>query len=183
MQRRLLKPILGALAAIVIGVTLNLVLSIRHGGTSVTQTDITGHVINVSDGDSITVRTGETNLKIRLAQIDAPETGQPWGTRAKQALSDLVGGQEVTVKVIDQDRYGRWVAQIDVDGLDVNHAMVARGAAWAYTAYLTDESLRAVEAQARADQLGLWAMPEGERVAPWDYRKQRRAQQSLSTAR
>jgi endonuclease YncB( thermonuclease family) len=67
--------------------------------------------------------------------------------------------------------------------MDVNRIMVARGAAWAYIAYLTDDSLRSLEAQARAQQLGLWAMPAQERVAPWDYRREKRRLREVTTAR
>jgi endonuclease YncB( thermonuclease family) len=150
---------------------------------SVDTTRLGGRVIGVSDGDSITVRSGEANLKVRLAQIDAPETGQPWGTRSRQELAALVSGKEVTLVVTGQDRYGRTIAQIQADGLDVNRDMVARGAAWAYTAYLTDTTMIEVERGARNRAAGLWAMPEDQRIAPWVYRRERRAKSAVATAR
>jgi endonuclease YncB( thermonuclease family) len=187
---RLPKLKLAAIAFgfVTIGVAISLAIPSKQSHASFSRETIYGgvihgRVIHVSDGDSITVRSGEANIKVRLAQIDAPETSQPWGTRAKQELAGLVGGQDVTLTVIDHDRYGRSVAQITRDNLDVNRAMVARGAAWAYIAYLTDDSLRTLEAQARAQRLGLWSMPANERVAPWDYRRERRKARDFAAAR
>jgi endonuclease YncB( thermonuclease family) len=142
-----------------------------------------GQVIRVTDGDSITVRAGEENIKVRLAQIDAPETGQPWGTRSRQELADMVAGRTVIIKSTGQDRYGRTIAQIEADGVDVNRDMITRGAAWAYTTYVTDPSMIEAERTARARATGLWAMPENERIAPWVYRQERRAKQQATTAR
>jgi endonuclease YncB( thermonuclease family) len=142
-----------------------------------------GQVIRVTDGDSITVRSGDENIKVRLAQIDAPETGQPWGTRSRQELAELVAGKTVTIKATGEDRYGRMIAQIEADGLDINRDMIARGAAWAYVTYVTDPSMIEAERIARAQSAGLWAMPENERIAPWIYRQERRAKQPTATAR
>src|SRR3954467_11635776 len=70
-------------------------------------------VVGVSDGDTLTVlRDGRTQVKIRLHGIDAPETGQDFGSRAKQAASDLAFGQTVTIRERDTDRYGRTVAVV-----------------------------------------------------------------------
>jgi endonuclease YncB( thermonuclease family) len=177
------KPIAMAFCLTAMAVAISLALPETQTQASIARETMTGHVIGVSDGDSITVRAGEVNLKVRLAQIDAPETGQPWGSRSRQELQELVAGKEVMLTIMDQDRYGRSVAQIEADGIDVNRDMIARGAAWAYTAYLTDDSLRAVEADARARRAGLWAMPAGERVAPWDYRREKRKAREVATAR
>lgn len=132
-------------------------------------------VVGVTDGDTLTV-LGEGNRQhtIRLAEIDAPERGQPWGARAKQTLSSLVFGKTVSLQQTDTDRYDRVVARVFADGEDVNRAMVGQGAAWAYRRYLTDQTLIAVEAKARRDQLGLWSLSDAETVEPWEWRKGKR---------
>ncbi len=53
-------------------------------------------VIGVSDGDTLTVLSGKTQTRIRLHGIDAPETGQDYGSRAKQVAADLAFGKEIT---------------------------------------------------------------------------------------
>jgi endonuclease YncB( thermonuclease family) len=58
--------------------------------------EIHGRVVSISDGDTFTLLTAEKQqVKIRLAEIDAPESGQPYGQKSKQALSDLVFGKYV----------------------------------------------------------------------------------------
>lgn len=95
----------------------------------------------------------------------------------------MVAGRTITIKPTGKDRYDRTIAQLEADGLDVNRDMVARGAAWAYVDYVTDPSMIDTERRARARSVGLWAMPENERVAPWVYRQQRRAKQNVAVAR
>jgi micrococcal nuclease len=94
----------------------------------------TARVVGISDGDTITVLTPEKKqVKIRLNGIDAPETGQPFGTRAKQLASELAFGKTVTIKERDKDRYGRTVAEVILpDGRSMNHEMVREGMAWWY---------------------------------------------------
>ena len=82
---------------------------------------ITGMVVSVADGDTITVLdTSQTQHKIRLGGIDAPEKAQPYGKQSKQSLSDMVFGKTVTVDTGKTDRYGREVGKILVDGMDAN---------------------------------------------------------------
>jgi endonuclease YncB( thermonuclease family) len=183
MRSTRLKLIASGLGLAIIATAVVLALPSPATHTSIPHAVINGRVIHVSDGDSITVRAGEVNMKVRLAQIDAPEQGQPWGTRAKQDLQGLVAGREVTFTVTDEDRYGRLVAQVQNNGVDVNRAMVARGAAWVYPAYATDPGLVVVESDARARQAGLWSMPERERIPPWEYRRAKRQARDLATAR
>lgn len=73
-----------------------------------------GKVVGVADGDTLTLLVGTKQLKIRLAEIDAPERSQPYGTKAKHLLSDLVFGRSVRIVEVDRDRYGRIVAQVYV---------------------------------------------------------------------
>ncbi len=115
--------------------------------------DFSARVNGISDGDTITVlRNGRTQVKIRLHGVDAPETGQDFGSRAKQAASELAFGKTVTVKERDRDRYGRTVADVILpDGKSLNQEMVWRGMAWWYREYAPkDRELAALEAEAKA---------------------------------
>jgi endonuclease YncB( thermonuclease family) len=137
---------------------------------------LTGRVVGVSDGDTLTlVTSARTQVKVRLDQIDAPESGQPWGARSKQALSGLVHAKTVRVKVSGQDRYGRSIGTVRAGEVDVNERMVREGAAWAYRDYLKDKRLLTVERDARTARRGLWALPQDQIEAPWDWRAERRA--------
>jgi endonuclease YncB( thermonuclease family) len=119
-----------------------------------------GKVVGVSDGDTLIVLTPEKQqIKVRLAEIDAPEKSQAYGQRSKQSLSDLVFGKQVRVKQQDRDRYGRVVGRVYVGSLDINAEQVKRGMAWVYRKYARDQALYALERQARGAKRGLWADP------------------------
>ncbi|MCW5631867.1 MAG: thermonuclease family protein [Rubrivivax sp.] len=138
------------------------------------ETGMAGRVVAVKDGDTLELLTADKRLvTIRLAEIDAPEKGQPYGQRAKQALSDLCFGKEVTARTVVIDRYGRTVARIYQDGTDVNAELVREGAVWLYRKHLKDQSLIPIEAEARAAKRGLWSLAEREQVPPWEWRRAR----------
>lgn len=134
-----------------------------------------GRVVGVSDGDTLTLLVPDgasfKQVKVRLGEIDTPESKQPYGERAKQTLSDLAFGKQARVVVQDTDRYGRTVGRVYVGNLDVNAEMIGRGAAWVYRDYAKDPSLYRLENEAKAAKRGLWALPEAQRCAPWDWRK------------
>lgn len=50
--------------------------------------------------------------------------------------------------------------------------MVRQGAAWVYRQYVTDRSLFNAENEARIARLGIWSLPEAERMEPWEWRRQ-----------
>ena len=68
---------------------------------------LVGKVVGVTDGDTIKVLAKERTIKVRLAEIDTPERGQPWASRAKQALSDKVFGEEVEVRQLARRAQGQ----------------------------------------------------------------------------
>ncbi|WP_180984193.1 thermonuclease family protein [Castellaniella caeni] len=141
---------------------------------------ITGRVVHVADGDTLTVLVGRARQRIRLASIDAPETGhgrerpgQPYGQAAKRALSALVAGKTLALTCYERDHYGRDICDVPLpDGRLVSQVMVASGMAWANRQaggkYLRDASLPGREKSARDRRLGLWQRPGA--VAPWEWR-------------
>lgn len=134
-----------------------------------------GRVVGVSDGDTLTLLVeGNRQVKIRLAEIDAPESGHPYGRRSKQELSALAFNRQARVKVITTDRYRRTVGRVFVNGMDVNAEMIRRGAAWVFRKYVKDVSLFALEEEARRERRGLWSLPESEKTPPWEWRKNKR---------
>ncbi len=145
--------------------------------------DVVGRVVAVADGDTLTVLTDAgQQLRIRLAEIDTPETAQPYGPRARRELTDLAFGKEVRVAVQDTDRYGRTVGRVRARGQDINAELVRRGAAWVYRQYSHDAALLTLEAEARAARRGLWALPESQRVPPWEWRAVGREENGPSMA-
>ena len=134
--------------------------------------DFTGNVVGVADGDTITVLRGREQIKVRLAEIDAPEKAQPFGNKSKQALSALVYGKAVLVVDQGQDRYKRTIGRVYQDDVDVSAEQIKQGMAWVYRKYSKDVSLLSLEDEAKAQRLGLWA--DAEPVPPWEWRHSRR---------
>lgn len=137
--------------------------------------ELTGRVVGVSDGDTITVLdTNHMQYKIRLAGIDAPESKQAFGSRSKQHLSSLVYNRQVLVEWNKLDRYGRTVGVVLVDGHDANLEQVRAGMAWWYRQYAREQTpddrrfYESAEQEARAAKRGLWADPAP--VPPWAWR-------------
>lgn len=137
--------------------------------------DISGHVVGVSDGDTITVLVdGHENVKVRLTGIDAPEKSQPFGAVSKRNLSDQVFGKSVTVEWDKKDKYGRVLGRVLVSGTDVCLEQIKDGLAWHYKQYAKEqsESLRLAyaeaEQQAQFRKIGLRSMPNP--TPPWEFR-------------
>ncbi len=132
---------------------------------------ITARVVSVHDGDTITVLTPDKRqIKIRFAEIDAPELAQPYGKKAKQLLARMVFGKDVSIAPMTTDKYRRIVARVYQDNRDINLAMVQSGAAWAYRKYLTDPAILEAEARARNARTGLWALQPDQIMPPWKWR-------------
>jgi endonuclease YncB( thermonuclease family) len=135
-----------------------------------------GRVVGVTDGDTITVLDStNTQYKVRLSGIDAPEKKQAFGQVSKRSLSDLVYAKTVQVEWHKTDRYNRIVGKVLLNGTDTNLEQVKRGLAWHYSKYKKEQPfedrLNYLHAQEAAMQqkLGLWVEPEP--IAPWDWRK------------
>lgn len=137
---------------------------------------LVGKVVAVADGDTITVLDNtNTQYKIRLAGIDAPEKKQPFGNVSKKSLSDMVYDKQVSVDYNKQDRYGRTVGKVIVNGVDANLEQVKRGLAWFYKKYQNEQPfedrLNYLHAQESAEKskVGLWV--DVAPIPPWDFRK------------
>lgn len=136
---------------------------------------LTGNVVSVADGDTITILTSGGKEKIRFAQIDTPEIShfgsptQPFGKEAGAALRQMVKGKNVRVEVEAVDQYGRNVGTVYVGGLNVNRELVKNGFAWVYRQYAHDPELLELEKAARSKRIGLWMLDNP--IYPPDFRK------------
>ncbi|SKA85779.1 Endonuclease YncB, thermonuclease family [Prosthecobacter debontii] len=145
-------------------------MSVGLGLTGLEASEITGKVVGVHDGDSLTLLTPDkTQIKVRLEGIDAPELKQPFGAASKKALSDLVFGKTVRLEETGKDRYRRTLGNIFVGDVWVNLAMVERGMAWFFVKYSKEATLESAEIKARKMRLGLWGGKD--QTAPWEWRK------------
>ena len=140
---------------------------------------IQGKVVGVADGDTNTVLDAtNTQHKIRLQGIDAPEKAQPFGQKSKQSLSQMVQSKQVTVEYQKNDKYGRTLGKVLHNGTDVCLEQIKLGMAWHYKQYKSDQPKedRALydqtEQDARAKKAGLWI--DKAPTPPWEFRRQKK---------
>jgi len=138
---------------------------------------LTGRVVRIADGDTITVLdSSDTQHRIRLEGIDAPESHQAFSAQSKKSLSEMVFGKDVTVVYQKTDQYGRLVGKILLDGKDINLEQVKSGMAWHYKEYQREQTpedrelYASAEEEARKAHRGLWQDPAP--VEPSAFRKE-----------
>ena len=143
---------------------------------SLLSATVVGQVVSVTDGDTIKLLTPtKQQIKVRLADIDTPERGQPYGRKARQVLGEKIYRRQVEVEEVTIDRYQRLVGRVFLNGRNINAEMVEDGAAWVYRKYSDDPQLLRLENQAREQGRGLWALQPDQRIPPWEWRKQQRS--------
>lgn len=129
-----------------------------------------GKVVRVSDGDTVVLLDADnTQHKIRLNGIDAPENGQPYGDKSKEYLSGLIAGKEVAVEVKGKDQYKRILGVVYLGDTNINAEMIRAGYAWNYK-YSKDKYYIKLQEKAKAEKKGLWK--DKNAVDPWEWRKE-----------
>lgn len=126
-------------------------------------------VVNITDGDTLTLMVDQKPLKLHLSNVDAPERTQPFGKQSRQSLHDLCFGKEAEFKQQEVDHFGEITAVVTCDGVEVNRVQVERGMAWVADKVNRDFTLPALQAMAWRDKKGLWS--EDKPVPPWEFRK------------
>lgn len=148
-----------------------LFLNCSHASAAV----LLGTVIEVHDGDTITLKNDSGQKKIRLAGIDAPELKQPYGVESRSLLREAVLNKSVLFETSRNDKYGRVIGKVTLDGQDINLKQIQLGGAWVYRAYLKELSKEdrvfylEAEAQSKAIAAGLWK--DSNAIEPWIWRK------------
>lgn len=148
-----------------------LLLLLLGGLAAVAQAEsFSGRVIVVIDGDTVLMLRNHHPVKIRLANIDAPEKEQDFGAASRAVLAQLVLHQQVEADSRSVDKYGRIVALLKLGTLNVNEEMVRQGMAWEYSNFHRDRHYLALQQEARQAKRGLWQQPHP--MPPWQWRKQ-----------
>lgn len=131
-----------------------------------------GWVSWVMDGDTVLlVREGQRDpVKLRIEGIDAPESCQPGGSEAREAMMVLALRKSVQVTDRGQDSYGRQIGRLSVDGVDLGAEMVRSGQAWAYNFRTGKGPYAALQRQAEKQKKGIFATQEAA-MSPALFRK------------
>jgi endonuclease YncB( thermonuclease family) len=130
-------------------------------------------VTEVTDGDTFVAAGAEGNtITVRVWGIDAPESGQPYGSAATQVAREVIGGALVDVHVQDTGPYGRHIGRVrtEYEGKDVDlgRSLTLSGLAWHSRKYPTSDILVQHEEEARRQEKGLWEQPAP--TPPWEHR-------------
>lgn len=136
----------------------------------------TFRVIKIHDGDTISVVNTQDNSakKVRLACIDSPENSQPQGRLSTITLNAFIPvGSEVQLNIVDTDRYGRSVAEVLKNNVNVNLSMLKKGQAVVYHKYLSNcpdgNSYIQAEKLAKNNKVGFWN--DSTFITPEDWRR------------
>ncbi len=129
-------------------------------------------VTEIVDGDTIHVKVGNREVVIRLYGIDAPEKKQSYGKASTAAIKKALQERNVHIVPIEQDKYGRTVAQVYLNGVSVSKLMVQHGYAKVFTKYCKQDVCRdwkQLENEAREQKTGMWFNPHI--VSPSEWRR------------
>ncbi len=133
--------------------------------------ELSGRVVAVHDGDTLTIAAEGRKLRVRLEGIDAPELAQRYGKSSRSALARLCRGKQAIVDDRGKDEDGVLLASVTCAGVDAGAEQVKQGLAWVYRTYLPLGSpLYELETNARLMQRGLWR--DKDPTPPWEWRKQ-----------
>ncbi len=135
--------------------------------------ELKGKIIHISDGDTVHLLTdNKEKIKIRLNDIDAPESKQAFGNKSKENLKKYIYQKNVVVEYKNKDKYKRVLGTIYYQNRDINLQQVKDGYAWVYKQYSNKQNYIKAEREARSSKKGLWR--DNNPAEPWEYRKQKK---------
>lgn len=139
------------------------------------SSQVKAKVVKIKDGDTIVVlEEGNIETTLRLAEVDCPESGQPFGKNAKQFTSSQVFGKTINYYKTTSDRYGRTIAKVYYDNNKYLSAEIIKaGYGWWYYQYSTDKNLGKYQEKAKNQKFGLWQ--DKNAMFPQDWRKQKKS--------
>jgi endonuclease YncB( thermonuclease family) len=134
---------------------------------------ITAKVVGIKDGDTVVIlEKNNTQKTLRLAEVDCPESKQPFGKNAKQFTSSKIFGKQIIYQPIQKDRYGRTIAKVYFDnGKYLSEELIKNGLGWWYSKYSKNKNLGNFQSLAKTKKLGLWS--DKNSIAPWEWRRKK----------
>ena len=135
--------------------------------------ELKGKIIHISDGDTVHLLTdNKEKIKIRLNDIDAPESKQAFGNKSKENLKNYIYQKNVVVEYKNKDKYKRVLGTIYYQNRDINLQQVKNGYAWVYKKYSKNPIYFKAEQDARINKIGLWS--DKNPIEPWEFRKNKK---------
>ncbi len=134
---------------------------------------ITAKVVGIKDGDTVVIlEKNNTQKTLRLAEVDCPESKQPFGKNAKQFTSSKIFGKQIIYYPVQKDRYQRIIAKVYFDnGKYLSEELIKNGLGWWYSKYSKNENLGEFQSIAKSKNIGLWS--DKNSIAPWEWRRKK----------
>lgn len=129
-------------------------------------------IVNFYDGDTVKIKDGSFIFNLRISEIDAPERNQPYGKKARRALTQFCKNAQIDYRFTGVDKYQRQLGELYCNQQPVSTFMVTNGHAWFYRQYAYNPVLNELEANARHHKLGLWKQKKP--TPPWAWRKRQK---------
>lgn len=126
-------------------------------------------IIRFYDGDTVRIKDGAYEYKLRLIEIDAPERNQEYGIKSRRALMQFCENTQIQVYFYGVDKYKRKLGKLHCNSFDANHWMVENGHAWFYKRFSMNYLLDIAQQNAKQEKLGLWQSEHAQ--PPWQWRK------------
>ncbi len=158
------------LGLIVLGMTYYFRDPVQKTITSAPQVAASDYtVVQTVDGDTIKVKMGDKTETVRFIGMDTPETHDPrksvqcFGQQAADKTKELLLNKQVRLESdpndSDRDKYKRLLRYVYLGDELINAKMIREGYAFAYTVFPFTklDEFRSLEADARANNRGLWA--------------------------
>ncbi|MCA9437921.1 MAG: thermonuclease family protein [Candidatus Omnitrophica bacterium] len=134
-----------------------------------TDQALSGTVLTVADGDTMTLRVDGQKVKVRLQGIDCPERQQAYGQEAGDFIREQVQGEQVEVRKLGVDQYDRVLGEVFLNGENLNKELLREGLAWWYEKHARDRTdYRDLQDEAKREGRGLWSDPDA--IPPWEFR-------------
>lgn len=132
---------------------------------------------SIYDGDTLRVKCGEAIAKVRLACVDAPEAKQQGGIESRDFVRNLINkhGSQVAMIPLEQDRYGRTVAELILSPgsnpeISIQEELLKAGQARIYEKYArcpNIQAFRLAQDIGKSKKIGIWSYNS---IPPWEYR-------------
>lgn len=147
--------------------------------TDAFQSEITGKVLNVVDGNTLEVMTDENEtIRFVLSGVDCPELEQEFGQEAKNYLEKLIKGKRAIFLIEGKDRFGNRVGSLQITkGKDPRLELLERGLAWTLERP-TNTAFEIIKDEAKNRGKGLWKQENP--TPPWVFRRQQSMMQPKS---
>lgn len=128
------------------------------------QINITGQVIEVTDGKTVVIETvARSKIIVKLQFIEIPDSAEPFAEIIREHLQKLVLGKNVKFETRRMSQFSMITGVLSIGAVDLSQQMLRDGAAWYALAEKDEQNASerkiylATEAAAKTEKRGVWS--------------------------